>query len=180
MNESEPCKKVFQRRDSFKHHLQRDHALMDPKEIEMRVEKCKIGRHCKPHFWCGFCEKMIEIGSENVNAWTKRCDHIDDHFCGRDGRQKRNISEWIYPADSEEQWEDTSKKSRSSQSTKQPNPLKRQRSSDALPKAPKRHQTKDAPNRQLKELLYVWKCVSSSRFFFNEPSLTRFSVLVMH
>ncbi|RSL44206.1 hypothetical protein CEP54_014783 [Fusarium duplospermum] len=38
---------------------------------------------------------MIEISdiSELGTAWSKRCDHIDDHFCGR-GQSVRHISEW--------------------------------------------------------------------------------------
>ncbi|RSL86489.1 hypothetical protein CDV31_016394 [Fusarium ambrosium] len=38
---------------------------------------------------------MIEISDINdlEKAWTKRCDHINDHFCGR-GQSVKHISEW--------------------------------------------------------------------------------------
>ncbi|WAO97128.1 C2H2-type domain-containing protein [Fusarium falciforme] len=105
------CRKTFYRKSILKKHLKR-HA----RPYGCTFLKCKIdfgskhdwkrhesGQHCQAkkdcnrdgRFWCGFCTKMIEISdiSKLGTAWAKRCDHIDDHFCGR-GQSLKHISEW--------------------------------------------------------------------------------------
>ena len=151
--DEEPCQRRFLRRESFKNHLQRDHLSLDSRQIEAKLESCRIGRHCESRFWCGFCVKTIEIGTEKVNAWTLRCNHIDDHFCGRHGERKRNIKEWKSPIESEEQHDEHAKKT-TSLSTDHPLPgvsdLKR-KPGDAAERA--------SVKRQCREYLYMWKCV---------------------
>ncbi|GKT99818.1 hypothetical protein FLAG1_04974 [Fusarium langsethiae] len=92
-----PCGKVCHRRESFRNHLTKEHQVSDPRELEEKVDTCRIGRHCDAHFWCGFCRETIKI-KEMDNTWTKRCDHIDGHFSGRDVPQ-RHISEWVHEKD---------------------------------------------------------------------------------
>ncbi|KAF4972897.1 hypothetical protein FSARC_640 [Fusarium sarcochroum] len=91
---TEACGKVCHRRESFRNHLTKEHAILDSSKLEEKVDSCRKGRHCDAHFWCGFCLKTIEI-KETDNTWVKRCDHIDDHFSGR-GMPKRHISDWVH------------------------------------------------------------------------------------
>ncbi|RGP68127.1 hypothetical protein FLONG3_8301 [Fusarium longipes] len=93
-NTGELCGKICHRRESFRSHLTKEHDISDPSELEEKVDTCRKGRHCDAHFWCGFCQETIEI-KETENTWTKRCDHIDDHFSGR-GVPKKDISEWVH------------------------------------------------------------------------------------
>ncbi|UNI20565.1 hypothetical protein JDV02_006640 [Purpureocillium takamizusanense] len=95
------CKKTCQRRESFKNHLQKDHDVKDTEEIEQLLEKCRMGRHCGPRFWCGFCVDVIEITAidRGGNSWTKRCDHIDNHLFGKEGLEKYDISKWKHQED---------------------------------------------------------------------------------
>ncbi|KAJ4133610.1 hypothetical protein NW768_005198 [Fusarium equiseti] len=94
-NSNELCGKVCYRRESFRNHLTKEHEISDQSVLEEKLDTCRKGRHCDAHFWCGFCENTIQI-KESENTWTKRCDHIDDHFSGRGDMPKRHISEWVH------------------------------------------------------------------------------------
>ncbi len=37
----------------------------------------------------------MELKKRGLEAWTERFDHIDDHFMGKNGREKVAIGEWI-------------------------------------------------------------------------------------
>ncbi|OTA02091.1 hypothetical protein A9Z42_0024250 [Trichoderma parareesei] len=93
------CDKVLPHRELFRSHLLNHHKLTDGKEVENKLEKCRLGRHCDPRFWCGFCDKFVEVKGEVVNSWTKRCDHIDNHLFGKEGMEKKAMSEWRYLED---------------------------------------------------------------------------------
>lgn len=93
------CDKVLPRRELFKTHLQHDHEEKDSQIIENKLESCRLGRHCDPRFWCGFCDQFIEIKEKVVNSWTKRCDHIDNHLFGKDGLEKKTMANWCYLED---------------------------------------------------------------------------------
>ncbi|KAK7415371.1 hypothetical protein QQX98_005910 [Neonectria punicea] len=149
-----PCElKFVTRRESFKHHLSKDHMMKDAKQIEKKLDKCRIGRHCDTRFWCGFCVEIVEITDEGVNAWTKRCDHIDDHFSGRDGKPKRNIIEWKQ-METENQRRDASTQSSTEESSStsdsgMSSPLKRKLSADAEIVSRK---------KQRQDVVYMWQC----------------------
>ncbi|KAL7936964.1 hypothetical protein V8C35DRAFT_212381 [Trichoderma chlorosporum] len=93
------CGKVLPRRELFKMHLIQHHKLQNSQEIETLQETCRLGRHCDPRFWCGFCDKFVEIQGEVVNSWTKRCDHIDNHLFGKDDLEKKTMDKWHYLED---------------------------------------------------------------------------------
>ncbi|KAL6700691.1 hypothetical protein J3F84DRAFT_402678 [Trichoderma pleuroticola] len=95
----EGCDIVVPRRELFKSHLMDHHNVQDSQEIEKRQEDCRLGRHCDPRFWCGFCDKFVEINGEVVNSWTKRCDHIDSHLFGKDGLEEKSMRQWRYLED---------------------------------------------------------------------------------
>jgi len=44
--------------------------------------------------------RLVELAKKGIDAWTERFDHIDDHFMGRHGAEKRDIGDWV-PVDGE-------------------------------------------------------------------------------
>lgn len=89
----EVCGKLSHRRETFKEHLSKAHSLQG-EELEIKLEHCRVGRNCEARFWCGFCERIIEIERKGLGAFTERFNHIDDHFSGRDGRPRKQIDDW--------------------------------------------------------------------------------------
>ncbi|KAI0601241.1 hypothetical protein F4775DRAFT_582170 [Biscogniauxia sp. FL1348] len=93
-NPTATCGKNIQRKESFRHHLENHHQIKDPKVLEFKQEKCRLGRNCETRFWCGFCEATVEIREKGIKAWTERFNHIDDHFSGRNNQEPREIGDW--------------------------------------------------------------------------------------
>jgi hypothetical protein len=97
------CDRVCCRRESFKTHMKDDHGKINEQILEDIIDKSRIGRHCDPQFWCGFCAEVVQIeikGKQGpVNMWTKRCDHIDSHLFGKDGLVKKHREEWQHIED---------------------------------------------------------------------------------
>ncbi|KAI1182276.1 hypothetical protein F5B17DRAFT_444372 [Nemania serpens] len=91
--DEESCEKICYRRENFRSHLEKDHQINDLTRLEPKLEKCRVGRNCEARFWCGFCEKIIEIKQKGHQAWAERFDHIGEHFSSRNPEQ-RDISEW--------------------------------------------------------------------------------------
>lgn len=95
------CAKVCYRRQTFQEHLVKAHQLAsDSDPIKAKLDNCRIGRNCQSRFWCGFCNKLIDLKRRGVDAWTERFDHIDDHFMGRHKLTKQSIQDWV-PMDSD-------------------------------------------------------------------------------
>ncbi|POR39160.1 Sex-determining transformer protein 1 [Tolypocladium paradoxum] len=152
------CKKTCQRRESFKNHLQKDHGMSDVDIIDDKLEACRLGRHCDPRFWCGFCVRIIEIdvNERGGNSWTKRCDHIDNHLFGKDGLQSKFIHEWKHQDDEQEAPASTGAwvpPTRAPLSEVESNDRKRRSSTDANPRPRKR-----ATQTQT----YMWTCCMCS------------------
>ncbi|KAM7204113.1 hypothetical protein V8F33_001748 [Rhypophila sp. PSN 637] len=82
------CGKVCHRRETFTNHLEKDHGL-DQKAIEAKWTTCRVGRNCETRFWCGFCKAVVDLEGRNG-----RFNHIDEHFNGKNGKAKADISEW--------------------------------------------------------------------------------------
>ncbi|KAF3058430.1 C2H2 type zinc finger domain protein [Daldinia childiae] len=91
---SESCGRNFPRRELFKHHLSVHHRITDQEFLDRKLEACRVGRNHETRFWCGFCQEIIEITKEGIEAWTERFNHIDDHFQGRNNRAKKDINDW--------------------------------------------------------------------------------------
>ncbi|OTB09120.1 hypothetical protein M426DRAFT_132894 [Hypoxylon sp. CI-4A] len=96
------CGKTIHRRELFKQHLGAFHNIKDPAILDIKLETCRVGRNCEARFWCGFCEEVIEIRKQGMEAWTERFNHIDDHFHGRNNQTQREIGDWkneypLYP-----------------------------------------------------------------------------------
>jgi len=66
----------------------------DSDVIKSKIENCRIGRNGQERFWCGFCNKLVELKKKGLEAWTERFDHIDDHYMGRTGDVRR-IQDWV-------------------------------------------------------------------------------------
>ncbi|KAI1126772.1 hypothetical protein F5Y10DRAFT_206511 [Nemania abortiva] len=94
--DEENCETVCDRRENFRAHLEKDHRITDQTKAEAKLEKCRVGRNCEARFWCGYCEKIIEIKEKGHQARNERFDHIGDHVSGRNGAQKE-INEWKDP-----------------------------------------------------------------------------------
>ncbi|KAH9900144.1 hypothetical protein F4778DRAFT_158908 [Xylariomycetidae sp. FL2044] len=90
------CGEVLYRRKEFCEHLATRHLIKDPSALDMKIESCRIGRNCEARFWCGFCNAIIENSDKGLAAWTARFNHIDDHYTGRNGQVKQEVSEWKY------------------------------------------------------------------------------------
>jgi hypothetical protein len=73
--------------------------LSSLEEMEAKLKHCRQGAHCDPTFWCGFCVRHIDVVPVDGvgNSWTRRFDHIDNHFCGREGMDQKSIDEWKHP-----------------------------------------------------------------------------------
>ncbi|PHH81279.1 hypothetical protein CDD82_1145 [Ophiocordyceps australis] len=95
------CGQVYQRREKLEHHLMQHHGIRDSRDIDAKLEAQRQGRHCETSFWCGFCVAKVEIGSPHQEAclWTKRFDHIDNHFFGKDGLVQKSIADWKHPGE---------------------------------------------------------------------------------
>lgn len=93
------CAKVCYRQQTFRDHLKKDHQVSEEDDVKSKLDACRIGRNCQARFWCGFCSKLVDLKKKGLEAWTERFDHIDDHFMGRHGGEKRSIQDWI-PVDS--------------------------------------------------------------------------------
>ncbi|KAI2606056.1 uncharacterized protein GGS25DRAFT_533219 [Hypoxylon fragiforme] len=91
---SEDCAKFFPRRELFKQHLAICHDIKDQAVIDDKLEICRVGRNYEVRFWCGFCQKIIEIKKEGSHAVTERFNHIDDHFHGRNDQAQKEITDW--------------------------------------------------------------------------------------
>jgi uncharacterized C2H2 Zn-finger protein len=93
------CAKVCYRRQTFSEHLVKAHQMSE-NDAKPKLDACRIGRNCQARFWCGFCNKLVDLKKKGVDAWTERFDHIDDHFMGRHGLPKQGIQDWV-PMDSD-------------------------------------------------------------------------------
>lgn len=90
----EECGKVCHRRESLKAHLEKEHGISEPAVLDKKLGDCRMGRNFESRFWCGFCQKTIEPTGKGGPAHSERFDHIDNHFNGKGGMPKRDISEW--------------------------------------------------------------------------------------
>ncbi|KAI1419700.1 hypothetical protein F5Y12DRAFT_720400 [Xylaria sp. FL1777] len=92
--DEESCEKLCHRREMFRAHLEKDHQIADQNKLDAKLEKCRVGRNCEARFWCGFCQKIVEIKQQGHQARAERFDHIDEHFSGRNDRARKGIGEW--------------------------------------------------------------------------------------
>lgn len=80
-NRIKQCAKVFYRREPFQSHLKDGHDIKDEDYIREQLKRHQIGRNGQTGFWCGFCQKIVKLTKQGLEAWDERFNHIDDnHF----------------------------------------------------------------------------------------------------
>lgn len=88
------CARVFHRREQFQSHLKDHHMIKDDDYVRGQTRLHRIGRNGQCGFWCGFCQKIVNLKNRGLEAWDERFNHIDDwHF-----KKGQRIDEW-YPLD---------------------------------------------------------------------------------
>lgn len=88
------CTKVFFSADMVRNHLTKVHNVTDLDAIERKIDARRMGASNQGRFWCGFCEKILDLDRKGVDAWTERFNHIDAHFIGKNGLTKQPIAQW--------------------------------------------------------------------------------------
>ncbi|GME48962.1 c2h2 type zinc finger domain protein [Neofusicoccum parvum] len=89
-HEAPKCAEIFYESKVFEKHLRDSHRIADQKHIDTELRTRRIGRNGQSRFWCGFCQRIIELKTRFVEAWEERFNHIDEHF-----KLKRPITEWL-------------------------------------------------------------------------------------
>ncbi|KAL8911539.1 MAG: hypothetical protein Q9171_003303 [Xanthocarpia ochracea] len=85
------CASIFYRREQFQGHLRDKHQIQDDKRIQEQCTLYRIGRNGQGKFWCGFCQKIIELKKKGLEAWEERFGHIDDlHY-----KKGQTIYDWV-------------------------------------------------------------------------------------
>ncbi|KAI0392057.1 hypothetical protein F5Y17DRAFT_379394 [Xylariaceae sp. FL0594] len=93
-NCSDVCEKVCYRREHFESHLSEEHQITDPRTLEDKLKKCRVGRNGEERYWCGFCQKIVEVKQRGEKASSERFDHIGEHYAGRSDQAPKDITEW--------------------------------------------------------------------------------------
>lgn len=77
----------------FAKHLEAHHDIKDKsEESRTQCREMHLGREGHHHFWCGFCDRLIEqAGGIQPGAWDVRFKHIGDHF----DKDNFNIDDWV-------------------------------------------------------------------------------------
>ena len=87
------CGRLFYRRETFIHHLDRCHGVTEEKEIKNFLRSDEIGRNGQSRFWCGFCRKIHALKHRGMDAFNERFNHIDEeHF-----KKGQNVTSWQHP-----------------------------------------------------------------------------------
>lgn len=85
------CGAHFTRPTLFDEHLKTKHSMPSQEQRCKETKRCRIGKNCQGQFWCGFCNKVIELKERRNAAWDERFDHIAYHF----EKEMKNIDEWV-------------------------------------------------------------------------------------
>lgn len=87
------CGKLLYHEDIFANHLGKKHNVppgsQDNKTLCIQMH---LGREGHYHFWCGFCNGLIQqADSMQESAWDRRFKHIGDHF----DKENYHIDNWV-------------------------------------------------------------------------------------
>jgi hypothetical protein len=87
------CGHLSHHQQLFTEHLATSHGFKaGTEEIKKQCRDMHLGREGHHHFWCGFCNKLIEqAGGIQPGAWDVRFKHIGDHF----DKDNLPIDEWV-------------------------------------------------------------------------------------
>ena len=74
------CARVFSFKEDFQRHLKARHSI-DDDAVRRHCQAYRIGRNCEIRFWCGFCQRLVDLHKKGSKAWDERADHIESfHF----------------------------------------------------------------------------------------------------
>jgi len=91
-NGSDPCNKLYYRREMYMSHLQDEHRMSE-EDIKDSLKTQKISRMHQTNYWCGFCREIRNMDRKGVPGDNERFDHIVHHFI----EEGRNIDQWLPP-----------------------------------------------------------------------------------
>ena len=92
-NSDSRCGFLSHDQQQFAQHLANKHGLkIGTDEMKKQCRDMHLGREGHHHYWCGFCNKLIEQ-EEGIQpgAWDVRFKHIGDHF----DKHNLNIDDWV-------------------------------------------------------------------------------------
>ncbi|KAG9204125.1 hypothetical protein G6514_001762 [Epicoccum nigrum] len=84
------CGQHCHRSSDFQKHLAK-HGITAKIQVDVVLQRCKIGKNCQVQFWCGFCQKIEPLKAKRNAAWDERFDHIARHF----EKENRLIDDWL-------------------------------------------------------------------------------------
>lgn len=92
-NNGHACGNLAHDKQQFAMHLFDAHKISPGTEkSNTTCHDMHLGREGHHHFWCGFCNKLIEQEEGfQPGAWDVRFKHIGDHF----DKEGLNIDDWI-------------------------------------------------------------------------------------
>jgi hypothetical protein len=93
LDSDKTCGQHYHRAAQFRNHLKHEHKPVSTDEMQIIVDRCKIGKNCQGQYWCGFCCKIKALKTRRNHAWDERFDHIAHHFEKDD--PKKHIDDWI-------------------------------------------------------------------------------------
>jgi hypothetical protein len=88
--DDDACMKIFCNKDLYLKHLKDQHRISDSSTTHKLCRSQRIGAKCQGRYWCGFCNKIIEMKAIGVDGESERFNHIDDHFT----KERRHIKSW--------------------------------------------------------------------------------------
>jgi hypothetical protein len=88
--DEDACMKIFCSKDLYLKHLKEQHRISDGSTTHKLCKSQRIGAKCQGQYWCGFCNKIIEMKGIGVVGESERFNHIDYHFT----KEFRHIKGW--------------------------------------------------------------------------------------
>ncbi|KAF9894221.1 hypothetical protein FE257_007723 [Aspergillus nanangensis] len=87
------CFRLFYRQEIYVQHIKKHHQIAND-DVRGALFKNRIGRNGQQQFWCGFCQAIVPLKNQGIEAWNERFNHIDaEHF-----KKGERIGNWLLPS----------------------------------------------------------------------------------